>query len=340
MDSCVRSICIRALHGVQMLRETFDWPVLVQRLTVFALVLGAPIALTLAWYHGHRARHRVSGQELSILIALLLVAGSVLWWVSRHSHEGATAAANTTASPASLAAAFNPPPHSIAVLPFVNMSGDKEQEYFSDGLTEELLNSLSRINELQVCARTSSFSFKGKDTDLATVARKLNVASVLEGSVRRSGHTIRITAQLNNAVTGFHIWSQTYDRDLSDVLRLQTEIATAVASALKVKLLGDVAVKIELGGTRNPAAFDAYLRGSRLSARCTCASLQAAITEYTRGDPPGSDLCARIRRPLGRSRLCHRDRTDWARHSRVAWTRRRPMRSGRSRSLRSWLRAI
>jgi TolB-like protein len=159
--------------------------------------------------------------------------------------------------------AFAPPPHSIAVLPFANISGDKDQEYFSDGLTEELLNSLSQINELQVAARTSAFSFKGTNTDIGTIARKLNVGAVLEGSVRRSANTIRITAELINAVTGFHWWSKTYDRDLGDVLKLQTEIATAVASALKVTLLGDVAAKIELGGTRNPAAFDAYLRASK-----------------------------------------------------------------------------
>jgi TolB-like protein len=163
------------------------------------------------------------------------------------------------------ATAFSPPPHSIAVLPFVNMSGDKEQEYFSDGLTEEVLNSLSEINELQVAARTSAFSFKGKDIDIGTIARKLNVGAVLEGSVRRSGSTVRVTTQLINAVTGFHLWSHTYDRDLGDVLRLQTEIANAVAGALRVNLLGDLAAKIELGGTRNPAAFDAYLRGRRVS---------------------------------------------------------------------------
>jgi TolB-like protein/tetratricopeptide (TPR) repeat protein len=172
-----------------------------------------------------------------------------------------TAAGPTTAAPA----AFAPPPHSIAVLPFVNMSGDKDQEYFSDGLSEELLNSLARINELQVAARTSSFYFKGEHADLVTIAHKLNVASVLEGSVRRSGHTIRVTAQLNNAVTGFHLWSQTYDRDLGDVLKLQTEIADAVTSALKITLLGGAAEKVQLGGTRNSAAFDAYLRGLRLA---------------------------------------------------------------------------
>src|ERR1700733_5179317 len=179
-------------------------------------------------------------------------------------------------------AAFAPPPHSIAVLPFANMSGDKDQEYFSDGLTEELLNSLSEINELQVAARTSAFSFKGKDTDIGTIARKLNVGAVLEGSVRRSGHTIRITAQLINAVTGFHLWSKTYDRDLGDVLKLQTEIATAVASALKVTLLGDVAAKVELGGTRNPAAFDAYLRGAKAyGSRREAKDIPAAIAAYT-----------------------------------------------------------
>ncbi len=113
------------------------------------------------------------------------------------------------------AATFAPPSHSIAVLPFVNMSGDKEQEYFSDGLAEELLNSLAQINDFQVAARTSAFSFKGKDTDVGTIARKLNVGAVLEGSVRRSGNTVRVTTQLINAVTGFHLWSHTYDRDLA-----------------------------------------------------------------------------------------------------------------------------
>jgi TolB-like protein len=180
------------------------------------------------------------------------------------------------------ATAFAPPPHSIAVLPFVNLSGDKEQEYFSDGLTEELLNSLSAINELQVAARTSAFSFKGKDNDIGMIARKLNVGALLEGSVRRSEHTIRITAQLIDAVTGFHLWSKTYDRNLGDVLDLQTEIATAVSEALKVTLLGDVAARIELGGTHNPAAFDSYLRASKAYAsRHEAKSVPTAIAAYT-----------------------------------------------------------
>jgi TolB-like protein len=223
---------------------------------------------------GLREPLRASRRSKPVLLAIVAVVLATLayfvadkFWISKH------LAAST---------AFNPPPHSIAVLPFVNLSGDKEQEYFSDGLTEELLNSLAEINELQVAARTSSFYFKGKDVDLGTVAHRLNVGAVLEGSVRRSEHTIRITAQLINAVTGFHLWSKTYDRDLGDVLKLQTEIATAVASALKVTLLGDVAAKVELGGTRNPAAFDAYLRGAKAySSRRDAKGLPPAIAAYT-----------------------------------------------------------
>jgi len=223
---------------------------------------------------GIRQPVRASRRSKPVLLAIVAVVLAMLayfvadkFWISKH------LAAST---------AFNPPPHSIAVLPFANMSGDKDQEYFSDGLTEELLNSLSEINELQVAARTSAFSFKGTNTDIGTIARKLNVGAVLEGSVRRSANTIRITAQLINAVTGFHLWSKTYDRDLGDVLKLQTEIATAVASALKVTLLGDVAAKVELGGTSNPAAFDAYLRGAKaVHSIRDSKDLPAAIAAYT-----------------------------------------------------------
>jgi TolB-like protein/tetratricopeptide (TPR) repeat protein len=221
---------------------------------------------------------------LLVALGYLVVSRLVL---SKRGAEISAAPAAQGAPPA--VSAFNPPPHSIAVLPFVNMSDDKGQEYFSDGLTEELLNSLSAINGLQVAARTSAFSFKGKDTDIGTIARKLNVGAVLEGSVRRSTHTIRITAQLINAVTGFHLWSKTYDRDIGDVLKMQTEIATSVASALQVTLLGDVAAKVELGGTSNPAAFDAYLRGAKGGSSIRDPKdLPAAIASYTeaiRWDP-------------------------------------------------------
>jgi TolB-like protein/tetratricopeptide (TPR) repeat protein len=227
-------------------------------------------------------------------IAGAVVAGAVAYfatdrlWISKHSTPQPPApapAAQVSATPT----AFSPPPHSIAVLPFVNMSGDKEQEYFSDGLSEELLNDLTRINELQVAARTSAFSFKGKDTDIGTIARKLNVGTVLEGSVRRSKNTVRITAQLIDTATGFHLWSQTYDRNLDDLLKLQTDIAEAVASALKVKLLGDAATEMKVGGTRNPAAYDAYLRAVSAYWQASTASdnesVRAGYQEAVRLDP-------------------------------------------------------
>ena len=127
---------------------------------------------------------------------------------------------------------------SIAVLPFANMSADKEQEYFSDGLSEELLNLLAKIQDLKVISRTSAFSFKGKNEDIRTIGEKLGVAYLLEGSVRKSADKVRITAQLIKASDGSHVWSEVFDRDLNDIFKVQDEIANAVVSALKVKLLG------------------------------------------------------------------------------------------------------
>ena len=215
------------------------------------------------------------------ILAAVVVLGALGYLSIHRPWLSKPASAPAVARPAS--AVFAPPPHSIAVLPFVNLSGDKDQQYFSEGLTEELLNSLTEIDGLQVSGRTSAFSFQGKEDDLGTIARKLNVGAILEGSVRRSGHTIRVTAQLINAVTGFEVWSKSYDRDLGDVLRLQTEIATAVADALEVALLGDLSAKIELGGTSIPAAFDAYLRGLKEyeSLRDPLGDTSSAIAAYT-----------------------------------------------------------
>jgi TolB-like protein/Tfp pilus assembly protein PilF len=197
-----------------------------------------------------------------------------------------TAGAATVGAPATLTA-FSPPEHSVAVLPFTNMSGDPKQDYFSDGLSEELLNALASIRGLQVAARTSSFSFKDKGMDVASIARRLNVGAVLEGSVRRDGGQIRITAQLINAVTGFHMWSHTYDRDLKNVLALQTEIANAVTKELQSTLLVDASTAVELGGTHDPLAFDAYLkaRGINEVSKETNLAEIAAYDEAIRLDP-------------------------------------------------------
>ena len=257
------------LHAATLVSDALEWPHVIVRALTLILMLGLPMAPILAWYHGVRALKRVSIPELVLIILLLVIAGALLW---RSPHPTTEQARTETASqtvtvpvkPASTEPVFAPPAHSIAVLPFVNMSGDPKQEYFSDGISEELLNSLSRLNDLQVVARTSSFSFKGKDVDVATIAHQLNVGAVLEGSVRRAGNTVRITVQLINAVSGFHMWSQTYDRNLTDVLKVQTEVATAVAQQLEAKLSGNETQQIELGGTKNPEAYDAYLRGLHL----------------------------------------------------------------------------
>jgi TolB-like protein/Flp pilus assembly protein TadD len=223
------------------------------------------------------------------LAAGLALAAGVAYLLFEHPWSTRVAASAPPAPAINVASAFAPPPHSIAVLPFVNMSGDASQEYFSDGLTEELLNSLARFPQLQVAARTSAFSFKGKEADVATIARKLNVGAVLEGSVRRSAQTLRVTTQLIDAVTGFDLWSQTYDRNLGDVLKLQTDIATSVANALKVTLLSDTAETVGLGATRDPAALDAYLRARILSRSAQSAENSQAIlvayTEAIRIDP-------------------------------------------------------
>jgi TolB-like protein/class 3 adenylate cyclase len=150
---------------------------------------------------------------------------------------------------------------SIAVLPFVNMSNDPDQDYFCDGLSEELLNVLSHVDSLRVAARTSSFSFKGKNVDILEIGQKLKVNSVLEGSVRKSGNKLRITAQLINIEDGYHLWSERYDRELEDIFDIQDEISIAILGALKVKLLGSEKAAVLKRYTDNTEAYQLYLQG-------------------------------------------------------------------------------
>lgn len=224
-----------------------------------------------------KQNRRTVARAVAVAVAVAVALSYVVFdrsWLSKH---GAAPPMPDAAAPR-----FAPPPHSIAVLPFVNMSGDAQQDYFSDGISEELLNSLSRLNDLQVVARTSSFSFKGQNVDVSTIAHKLNVGAILEGSVRRAGNTVRITVQLINGVSGFHIWSQTYDRQLSDILKVQTEVATSVAQQLEVRLAGNEAAALELGSTTNAQAYEAYLRGSELLSDTDTgeAELRAALAAF------------------------------------------------------------
>jgi len=175
--------------------------------------------------------------------------------------EPAPAQALSVATPAVEQGPVN---ESIAVLPFVNMSSDPEQEYFSDGITEELLNLLAKIPDFQVAGRTSSFAFKGKSADLREIGESLNVANILEGSVRKSGGQVRITAQLIKVANGYHLWSETYDRQLTDIFTVQDEIAGAVVQALELTLLGDQAGQVADPIYQNADAHSAYLNGLHL----------------------------------------------------------------------------
>ena len=246
------------LQVIEYLGETYSWPPAIRQIATPALVLGLLFVVVLAWYHGDKGEQRVSNSELAILAIVTLAAGGTLWRYASRLDESAWVVdtgvpATKHALPADAA--------SIAVLPFLDMSPGKDQEYFADGMSEELLNLLTQLPQLRVIARTSSFSFKGKEVDITTIARTLNVAYVLEGSVRKSGDTVRITAQLVRASDSSHLWSRTYDRKLTDVFKVQDEISGAVVAALQVKLLPAERKRLAATPTLDAEAYDAYLKG-------------------------------------------------------------------------------
>src|SRR5882762_861524 len=197
----------------------------------------------------------LAGGTVFVVAALLVYK----FWISSHVAQERPVATTSLAPAAGVPAQVTISEKSVGVLPFVDMSEKKDQEYFSDGLSEELIDMLTKLPELRVPARTSSFYFKGKQATIADIAKALSVAHLLEGSVRKSGNTLRITVQLVRADNGYHLWSQTYDRKLDDIFKIQDEIASAVVKALKVSLLGDAVPKPK--GTGNVEAYTLYLQG-------------------------------------------------------------------------------
>jgi TolB-like protein/Flp pilus assembly protein TadD len=262
---------------------------------VFLLILGFPVAIVFAWAfdltpEGLRRETNAdpaaptagkSDKQLNhVVVAVLVLAlGYFVFDKVVIDSEQDTAGTPTAVqvSPQQPAEFESPnADNSIAVLPFVNMSSDEEQEYFSDGLSEELLNLLARIPELKVAARTSSFSFKDKDLAIPEIASRLNVAHVLEGSVRTHGNQIRVTAQLIQADDGYHLWSETYDRQLDNVFQIQEEIAVAVTEALRITLLGD-APKIR---KTDPRTYQLFLEGQYLKRQFSRDSLNRAVEAF------------------------------------------------------------
>jgi TolB-like protein/DNA-binding winged helix-turn-helix (wHTH) protein len=216
-------------------------------------------------------RDRSKVLALVFTILTILMAGGVVWrWRTGENPPDASIARAS-------AMQFD---RSVAVLPFADMSEKKDLEYFSEGLAEEVLHLLSRVPDMQVAARTSSFSFKDKSEDLPTIARKLQVGNVLEGSVRRSGNSVRITAQLVRAENGYHLWSQTYDRKLGDIFQIQEEIAASIVQALQLSMLGERIP--EAADSKRAEAYTLYLQGRSLLIHAGTRADWENVDEYAR----------------------------------------------------------
>jgi TolB-like protein/lipoprotein NlpI len=225
-----------------------------------------------------RSLKKVGSIVASVIGLGLAVFAADRLWLS-HQKAAATPIRAPTFSPSILTpAAPTVPEKSVAVLPFTDMSEKKDQEYFSDGLSEEVLDLLSRIPEFHVVARTSAFSFKGKSDDIPTIARKLLVANVLEGSVRRSGNHLRITTQLVRADNGYHLWSQTYDRKLDDIFKIQDDIAGSVVQALKVVLLEGSPPKAT--ETQSTEAYTLYVQARSMLIRANTQGEYEKVADY------------------------------------------------------------
>jgi TolB-like protein len=271
------------------------------RIVVVLLAIGFPLFLVFSWVfeftpeglklekdvRREASITRKTGKVLDRAVIVLLILAVGYFAVDKFVLEPARVAeivAETAQQARSEALVESYGDQSIAVLPFVNMSADPEQEYFSDGISEELLNLLAQIPELRVISRSSAFSYKGKDVKLAEIARELNVAHVLEGSVRKAGDRVRITAQLIEARSDTHLWSTTYDRTLDDIFAVQDEIAAAISTALELELglVGGAAVSPTAIAAANAAAYDAYLKGRELMHHRERESMEAAIEHLNR----------------------------------------------------------
>lgn len=250
------------LQVLAFVSQSFDWSPRVARVATVIAVAGLVAVLVLAWFHGERGRQRASVAE-AVILGAVLIAGVIAAWRLR----GNDAAVVVTG--------MTPPveQNSIAVLPFIDMSAGQDQEYFSDGVAEEILNALARIPGLRVAARTSSFSFKDRNVPVDEVGKRLRVANVLEGSVRRAGDKVRITAQLIDVSNGYHVWSETFDRQLQDIFDVQQEISRTIADRLRVRF---APTHTEAKITTNQDAYDAYLRGRYFLAKRTPDGLRRA----------------------------------------------------------------
>ncbi|MCM2311132.1 MAG: tetratricopeptide repeat protein [Steroidobacteraceae bacterium] len=268
------------LQGLSYVVATFHWPVRIQQLATVLLLIGVPIALVVAWYHGDRGERRVTRTELAILTLLFLVGGG-LFWRYQHSSQSTPAAAvatTTTSAPAAVHATSADARPSIAVLPFDNRSKLEDDVYFVDGIHDDILTQLSKVSGMRVISRTSVEQFRDTKLAIKSIAEQLGVAQVLEGGVQRAGDRVRVTVQLIDAATDAHLWAETYDRELTaaNIFAIQSEVATAIAGALKATLTTDEKTRLNASPTQNLAAWEAYQLGKQRMARRTGDALAEA----------------------------------------------------------------
>jgi adenylate cyclase len=246
-------------------------------LVIVLVALGLPLAAVLAWAFdvedGRIARSGIADIDSEATHGPLVTGAA-----APRPATGEPVAKSRDRVPA--ARAVDEGSRSIAVLPFLNMSGNPENEYFSDGISEEILNLLTKLPKLRVSSRTSSFAFKGKEIDIPAVAQRLNVGTILEGSVRRSGDRVRITAQLIDTKSDSHLWSESYDRKLEDVFVIQDDIARCIVNALRITLTPQERLAIQYTATSNPQAYDFYLRGRSYYNTMTKRGFTHALTLY------------------------------------------------------------
>ncbi|MET0227034.1 MAG: tetratricopeptide repeat protein [Dokdonella sp.] len=251
------------IQAVDIVSQRFGWPEAAMRFLIVALAIGVLLVLVLAWYHGERGAQRVTAVELSILGLLLAIGGGVLWGIApkREAHDQAQA--DKTPATIAIPPAADVDGKSIAVLPLANESGEQGQQYFSDGLSEDLITALAQFGTLKVISRNSSFQFRDSTDDARTIGAKLGVAHLLEGSVRRAGDAVRVRTELVSAADGRTLWSQHFDRPYRDLFALQDEITQAVAQALRAKLVTAISgtKQSEHPPSGNLDAYNAYLQG-------------------------------------------------------------------------------
>ena len=281
-------LALQALDIVVPIMRAPEW---FSQLVLVLLLIGLPFALIFAWAYemtpeGLKREKDVdrtesitqeTGQRINKITTTVLVLAVGILLVDKFFLDNATPEVVIEAVEQEVVEDATP---SIAVLPFANMSADESSAYFSDGLADTLLHMLAQIREIRVAARTSSFQFRDQNTDIKEIAKTLNVGTILEGSVQRAGNKVRVTAQLIEADTGFHLWSGNYDRDLDDIFAIQDEIAIEVVAALKISLLGDSAEILTRRDTENLEAYTEYLLGVEDLAEFSFESLPKAETHF------------------------------------------------------------